>query len=71
MMKAEEVVLIGASGAGAGAVVHGKLGLSTGNAMIDAVIGAAIAAVGWYLDYDGVGDFVEGFGVGYFLDSVL
>lgn len=70
-MKAEEVVLIGAVGAGVGAVVHGKFGVSTGNAMFDAVIGAGIAVLGWYLDYDGAADFIEGFGVGYFMDSVL
>lgn len=70
-MKSEEVVLVGAAGAAVGAVAHGKLGLSTGNAVFDAAIGAGVAVLGWYLDYDGVGDFVEGFGVGYFFDSVL
>lgn len=70
-MKSEEVVLIGAAGAGTGAVIHGKFGLSTGNALLDVVIGGIVAAIGWYMDYDGVGDFVEGLGVGYAFDAAL
>lgn len=70
-MKSEEVVFIGAVGAGTGAVIHGKFGISTGNAVLDVGIGVAIAAIGWYMDYDGFGDFVEGFGVGYALDAAL
>lgn len=69
-MKAEEVVLIAAVGASAGAVSR-KLGLTTGNSAFDAVIGLAIAGIGWFMDYDGAGDFIEGYGVGYFFDSVL
>ena len=69
-MKSEEVVLISAVSATAGAVAH-QSGLTTGTAWLDAAIGVGLAAVGWYLDYDGVGDAVEAFGVGYFLSAVL
>ena len=63
--------MIGAVGAGTGAVIHGKFGLSTGNALLDVAIGVIVAAIGWYMDYDGVGDFVEGLGVGYAFDAAL
>ena len=68
-MKSEEVVLVAAVGAGSGAVAHQFL--STGNALYDVAIGAVLAVAGWYTEYDGVSDFVEGFGVGYIFDSVL
>lgn len=70
-MKSEEVVLVGATGAAAGAVVHDKFNVSTGNAMLDAAIGIGVAFAGWYTNYDYVSDAVEGFGVGYFFASVL
>jgi hypothetical protein len=70
-MKSEEVVLVGATGAAFGAVAHDKLGLTTGNAVLDAIIGAGIAVSGYLLDKDIIADGLEGFGIGFFLSSVL
>ena len=70
-MKSEEVILIGATGAAVGAVAHDKFGMTTGNALLDAAIGIGIAAAGWFTDYDGGSDFIEGAGIGYFFASVL
>lgn len=69
-MKSEEVVLVAAVAAPIGVIAHSS-GLTTGNNLYDAAIGIGIAVAGWYLDYDGVGDAVEAFGVGYFLSAVL
>jgi hypothetical protein len=69
-MKGEEVAIVASVGATVG-VLSRSIGLTTGNTIIDAGIGVGIAALGWYLDYDGVGDAVEGFGIGYFLGAVL
>lgn len=70
-MNSEEVVLIGSIGAGVGAVAHDKLGISTGNALYDAIIGLVVAGVGYYTKYDGISDGIEGAGIGYFLSSIL
>lgn len=70
-MKAEEVSLIGGIGAVSGALIREKTPLKTGNAIIDAVVGAIILGAGWFMDMDGIGDFVEGFGVGYLVDSII
>ena len=70
VMKGEQVALVAAFGAGIGATTH-SVGINTGNRVVDAAIGIGLAVAGWYIDHDGVGDFVEGFGVGYFLASVL
>lgn len=69
-MKSEYVVLVGSVGAASGAVAHSS-GFTTGNAYIDAGIGIVIAAAGFFTDVDYASDFAEGFGIGYFLDSVL
>ena len=69
-MKQETIVIIASIGAGAGAASR-NLGLTTGSAILDAGIGLALAAVGYFTSYNGGSDFVEGFGVGVFLDSVL
>jgi len=70
-MKPEFVSATGAIGAVAGAYVKEKFKLQTGNKWIDAVIGAVIFGAGYMLDMDGVGDFVEGFGIGYLADALL
>lgn len=70
-MKSEEVILIGATGAAVGVVAHDKFSMTTGNALLDAAIGIGIAAAGWFTDYDGGSDFIEGAGIGYFFASVL
>ena len=70
-MKAEEVVIIGATGAAVAAVAHQKLGISTGNALVDAALGIGLAFAGWYTEMDGISDFVEGVGIGYAFDSVF
>ncbi len=69
-MKAEEVTAIGAV-SGVGGYVANKFGIRTGNDLLDAGIGLALAIVGWFMDYDGVGDAVEGFGLGYFAGALV
>ncbi len=69
-MKAEEVSLIAGIGGVSGYAVK-KAGIGTGNELIDAIIGAGLAGLGWFMDMDGVGDFVEGFGVGYFAGALI
>ena len=69
-MKAEEVVLVAATGAGVGAAAR-NVGITTGNVLYDVVLGGVIAFLGWYTDYDGISDFVEGFGIGFALDAAL
>ncbi len=69
-MKAEEVSLIGAIGGVSGYATK-KAGISTGNDIIDAGLGLLVAGFGWFMDMDGVGDFVEGFGVGYLVGALI
>lgn len=69
-MKSNEVVLVGSAGFGTALAAH-TLGAKTGNTYIDAGIGIVAALAGWFMDYDGLGDYVEGFGIGYFLASIL
>jgi hypothetical protein len=72
-LKAEDVAAIGALGAATGAVVNERVKTPvTGSGILPFVAGAVIALVGWkFLDMDGVGDFVEGFGIGMAIDSVI
>lgn len=69
-LKSENVALVSAAGAGTGILAR-EMGLSTGNQVVDAFAGAAIAVAGYMTSYDGISDFAEGFGIGYFFDSVL
>ncbi len=73
-MKAEEVSAI--AGVGAGLGVFGaryveKTVPFLSNKWLNAGVGAVLGAVGWLMDMDGVGDFVEGFGIGYLLSALL
>lgn len=72
-MNAEHVAAIGAAGAAVGAIVNEKVTSPiTGSGLIPFAVGAVIAVVGWkFVDMDGVGDFVEGFGIGYAIDAVI
>ncbi|MEM0050104.1 MAG: hypothetical protein QXW39_06195 [Candidatus Bathyarchaeia archaeon] len=72
-MNAEYVSAIGAAGAAVGAIVNEKVSSPiTGSGLIPFVVGAVIAAVAWkFIDMDGVGDFVEGFGIGMAIDAVV
>ncbi|MEM3423823.1 MAG: hypothetical protein QXE51_04595 [Nitrososphaeria archaeon] len=73
-MKAEEVVAIGSVGAIAGAYVNTSapvVPVLTGKGVVPAVVGLAVAVLGYFLDYDGVGDFVEGLGIGLLAGAVL
>lgn len=70
MSKNDEVALVASVGAVMGAAARG-VGLTTGNQYADAAIGAAIAGISYYLDMDGITEFGEGFGVGYFFSSIL
>jgi hypothetical protein len=69
-MKPELSSAIAGIGAVSGAVVKEKV-FSTQNKVIDAVIGAVIFGAGYLLDFDGAGDFVEGFGIGYLASALL
>lgn len=69
-LTSEELVIVSSVGAISGVTAR-SLGLSTGNRVFDAIAGGAVALVGWYMDMDGVGDFVEAAGIGYLLASVL
>ncbi|MEM3264670.1 MAG: hypothetical protein QXH07_01820 [Thermoplasmata archaeon] len=72
-MNAEHVAAIGAAGAAVGAIVNEKVTSPiTGSGLIPFVVGAILAIAGWkFIDMDGVGDFVEGFGIGYAIDAVI
>jgi hypothetical protein len=73
-MKAEEVSLIAGSGAGVGAFASRYVESVVpflNNKWINAGVGVALAVAGWVIDMDGVGDFIEGFGVGYTISAVL
>lgn len=65
-MRAGQVVVVGAVGAGVGMVLEGETPLTTHNSIIDFFIGVGVAALGEYvLKMDYVSDFVTGLGVGY------
>jgi hypothetical protein len=72
-LKAEDVAAIGAIGAATGAVVNERVKTPvTGSGILPFVVGAAIALIGWkFLDMDGVGDFIEGFGIGMAVDAIV
>ncbi len=72
-LTAEKVSLIASIGAGVGAIANEKIDSPvSGQGYIPAVIGIIIAVIGYkYINIDGVGDFVEGFGVGYALDALI
>ena len=70
-MKPEFVSAVGGIGAITGIYAKEKLHLQTGNKWIDTAIGAGIVIAGYFMDMDGVGDFVEGFGLGYLADALL
>jgi hypothetical protein len=69
-MKQEHVVVIAAVSAGAGAVARG-MGLTTGNAIFDAILGFVVAAIGYKTKMEYVSDIMEGGGIGFVLDAVL
>ena len=72
-LAAEYVAAIAAVGAGVGAVVNEKVASPvTGSGIIPAIVGIVIAVLAWkFIDMDGVGDFVEGFGIGMALDAII
>lgn len=72
-LKAEHVAAISAVGAGVGAVINEKVSSPiTGSGIIPAVVGAAIAIISYmYIKMDGVGDFLEGFGIGMAIDALI
>jgi hypothetical protein len=70
-MKPEYVSAIGGIGAITGIYAKEKLNLQTKNKWIDTAIGLGIAVAGYFMDMDGFGDFVEGFGIGYLADALL
>ena len=69
-MKSEELVIVAAASAAAGAKAR-QVGLTSGSPIFDAFAGLAVAVVGFLTNVDGLSDAVEGLGVGFFLDSVL
>ena len=72
-LKSEQVAAIGAAGAAVGAVVNEKVKTPiTGSGLIPFAVGAILAILGYkFIDMDGVGDFVEGFGIGYAIDAII
>ena len=70
IMKSEKVVLISAAGAVVGMELN-ALNVSTGNRIVDFVIGVGLVVAGHYMDMDGISDFVQGLGVGYALAAAL
>jgi hypothetical protein len=72
-LKSEHVAAIAATGAAVGAVVNEKIKSPvTGSGLIPFAVGAILAVVGYkFIDMDGVGDFVEGFGIGYAIDAII
>jgi Zn-dependent alcohol dehydrogenase len=69
-MKEENVVIVSAVSAGAGAVVH-QLGVKTGNTLVDAGIGIGVALLGYFSNMGDISNVAEAGGIGYFLSAVL
>jgi hypothetical protein len=73
-MKANVVAGVAAGGAGVGFITQyfAKGVPYVGSGVGGFILGAVITGLGAFvIDMDGVGDFVEGFGVGYAVSSVL
>lgn len=72
-MKGEEVVIVASAGAITGMAVQefAPVPVITGKGLVPAAVGVATAVIGWYIDRDGLGDFVEGLGIGLVAGAVL
>jgi len=72
-LKSEHVAAIAAVGAATGAVANENITSPiTGSGIVPAIFGLAIAVIAYmYVDMDGVGDFLEGFGIGMAIDAIL
>lgn len=72
-MSAQKLVILASAGVISGSVAQARLAsmqvplasMIAANKLYGAVAGLAIAAVGWKIDHDGVGDFVEALGLGF------
>ncbi len=73
-MKAQPIVAIAAASAGVGAFsarYAEKAVPVLQNKWINTGLGVGIGILGWLMDMDGVGDAVEGFGIGYTISAIL
>lgn len=72
-ISGEMVTLVASAGAVAGMATQelAPIPVITGKGIFQAFVGIAVAVGGWFLDSDGLGDFVEGYGIGLVAGAVL
>lgn len=66
-MKADYLVVLASAGVISGSVIQANVAIPviSTNKWLEVSLGAAIALTGFFVDMDGVGDFIEAFGIGY------